>query len=892
MRTGAARSRAGVSIRVLRARPTRAIAASTAVLVTLLLVTTGVEPDAHASHGMPMVAVSPDAFAAGAPVLPRAGWTATASDAESVHEDGAAANVLDGDPATIWHSAYWTTLEPLPHWITLDLQQPTEISGLQYLPRQDGNANGRIGRFAVRVSTDGAHWQLVARGTWADDATQQTAAFELTSARYVRLTALTEAGGRGPWTSAAELNLLGVPPTDPPAARNLSRKGWTANASDYEPGTSSPYNVLDDDPATQWQTTTSGQPADFPHWITIDMQAPRRITGLSYLPPLGGGRGTIGDYQVVLSVDGWTWTDPVAAGTWADDTSRKLAVFAATTARYVRLVATSEAGDRGPYTAAAEIDVLGPLNPAVAGQWGPVISFPLVPVSTVLLPDDKVLTFSAWSPDWYTESGGGKTETAILDLNTGVVSSRLVSDTGHEMFCSGLALLPDGRLLVAGGSDDAATSIYDPATDTWATGPPLNIPRGYESAVTLSDGRVFTLGGSWSGGIGGKDAEVFTPNGTWQLKPGITAQSILTHDKDGVYRADNHGWFFAVAGGQVFHAGPSKHMHWFDTAGAGSVANAGKRADSADAMNGNAVLYDVGKILTVGGSPDYDGTPATDRAYTIDISGGPSVRPVVTRTGNLHFARGFANSVVLPDGTVFTVGGQSTPAPFSDKNARLQPELWSPETGDWTAGASMAVPRDYHSVAVLLPDGRVLTAGGGLCGPCLTNHPDAQIYTPPYLLKGDGSLRVRPKITSAPAEVVPGRLIKVKAGTDVRAFALVRVGSATHAIDTDQRRVPVPSTSDGAGPPAAAAGRPRDADPGQVPVVRPECPGHSERGGTGHGGLTTVGGVLTVLPERILGRTGRPVSVVGLGTWQLGADWGDVASPQRSTSSPPPRTPV
>ena len=178
----------------------------------------------------------PDAYAPGAPVLSRTGWTATASDAEGVHENGAAANVLDGDPATIWHSEYWTTLLPLPHWITLDLQQPTELSGLQYLPRQDGNANGRIGRFSVRLSTDGVHWQTATHGTWADDATQKSAAFAVTSARYVRLTALSEAGGRGPWTSAAELDLLGAPATDPPAMRNVSRKGWTANASDYESG--------------------------------------------------------------------------------------------------------------------------------------------------------------------------------------------------------------------------------------------------------------------------------------------------------------------------------------------------------------------------------------------------------------------------------------------------------------------------------------------------------------------------------------------------------------------------------------------------------------------------------------------------------------------------------
>ena len=67
------------------------------------------------------------------------------------------------------------------------------------------------------------------------------------------------------------------------------------------------------------------------------------------------------------------------------------------------------------------------------------------------------------------------------------------------------------------------------------------------------------------------------------------------------------------------------------------------------------------------------------------------------------------------------------------------------------------------------------------------------------LLKGDGTLRVRPRITSAPATVVPGQSVKVTASTGIGSFALVREGSATHAIDTDERRVPVPFTADGSG---------------------------------------------------------------------------------------------
>ena len=360
------------------------------------------------------------------------------------------------------------------------------------------------------------------------------------------------------------------------------------------------------------------------------------INGLHYLPRQNGGsNGTIGKYQVALSTNGTTWSAPVAAGVWADDATEKTAAFTLTSARYVRLTALTEAGNRGPWSSAAEINILQPVNPAVAGAWGPLINFPIVPVSAVLLPNNKLLTFSAYQATSF-GMNDGYTQTAILDLSTGVVSQRQVSNTGHEMFCTGLALLPDGRVLVNGGSDSGKTSIYNPATDAWTAGPAMNIPRGYEGDTTLSDGSVFTLGGSWSGGEGNKNAEVFTPNGSWRLVKNVTAASILTSaDPQGVYREDNHGWFFATSNGGVFHAGPSKQMNWFTTAGDGSTRSAGLRGDSADAMNGNAVMYDVGKILTDGGATAYQDADATRRAYTIDISKGPSSPVTVQRVGDM-----------------------------------------------------------------------------------------------------------------------------------------------------------------------------------------------------------------------------------------------------------------
>lgn len=213
-------------------------------------------------------------------------------------------------------------------------------------------------------------------------------------------------------------------------------------------------------------------------------------------------------------------------------------------------------------------------------------------------------------------------------------------------------------------------------------------------------------------------------------------------------------------------------------------------------MTGNAVAYDIGKLLTLGGSPAYQDTPATQRAYTVGISGN---QVQAARTGDMEHARAFSNSVVLPDGKVAVFGGQAYPVPFSDATSVLTPELWDPATGAFTPLATMAVPRNYHSVANLLPDGRIFSGGGGLCGDCATNHADGAIFTPPYLLNADGSPKPRPSITAGvPPRAAPGASLTVSTQGSVASFVLMRAAAATHSTDNDQRRVPVVSTAAGA----------------------------------------------------------------------------------------------
>ncbi|MEV4937793.1 galactose oxidase early set domain-containing protein [Streptomyces zaomyceticus] len=110
------------------------------------------------------------------------------------------------------------------------------------------------------------------------------------------------------------------------------------------------------------------------------------------------------------------------------------------------------------------------------------------------------------------------------------------------------------------------------------------------------------------------------------------------------------------------------------------------------------------------------------------------------------------------------------------------------------------MPRNYHRVANLLPDGRVFSGGGGLCGDCATHHADGSVFTPPYLLNADGSSKPRPAITGGvPPRAAAGTALTVTTGGPVASFVLMRAAAATHSTDNGQRRVPLTSVPAGTG---------------------------------------------------------------------------------------------
>ena len=144
-------------------------------------------------------------------VISRTGWSLLSVDSEKTSgEDGVATNAFDGDVNTFWHTQYQGSNPSHPHWIDIDLGTVQDLDGFRYLPRQDGGVNGRVGEYAFYVSMDGVTWgSPVATGTFQNTAQEQEVLFAMTQGQYVRFEALSEVNSQ-PWTSVAELNLLGI----------------------------------------------------------------------------------------------------------------------------------------------------------------------------------------------------------------------------------------------------------------------------------------------------------------------------------------------------------------------------------------------------------------------------------------------------------------------------------------------------------------------------------------------------------------------------------------------------------------------------------------------------------------------------------------------------------
>ena len=407
-------------------------------------------------------------------------------------------------------------------------------------------------------------------------------------------------------------------------------------------------------------------------------------------------------------------------------------------------------------------------------------NWPLVAVHAALTPDGRVLTFGS-------DSGGTATGFFIYDvwdpaaaLDRGHVTMQNLS--GVDIFCASTVTLPDsGDLLIAGGGEWTGTEVSDVGNkkstifsrgdDSLSVGTDMFRPRWYASAIPLMNGEIYIQGGK-----SGEDLpEVRQTDGTYRLLTSApTGQYLFFYPRN-----------FVTRDGRVFGYDVNGLMYYVTTDGTGSITPAGQLDFSLVGRPSTTVMYRPGRILQVSGR--------NAQAVTIDING-PT--PVVTPTASLSSRRSWATATVLPNGHVLVTGGSGQPNQLVGVNNSA--EIWNPDTGQWTVGASGSRARLYHSFALLLPDASVLVGGGGASDDAPLNNFYSEIYYPPYLYDSSGGFATRPVIDTAPSVLHPGQgfsMSMVEAGAD--RVTLVNTGTATHGVNIQQNFVELGFTATG-----------------------------------------------------------------------------------------------
>jgi Domain of unknown function (DUF1929) len=444
-------------------------------------------------------------------------------------------------------------------------------------------------------------------------------------------------------------------------------------------------------------------------------------------------------------------------------------------------------------SSSVNVTVRAPLGGATSlGKWSDVITMPAPSVHLAVLPSGKVIF---WEYDEKTPSSF-RSRTYVWDaVNNGGFTQ--INNAQTALFCSGHSLLADGRLFAVGGTTitlpngvllgSRTSSFFDTNSQVWSPGPNMNLSRFYPSSLVLGNGDVLALAGTNDT----DGASVLTPE-VWQANSGLSTTDPLRfrHLTNAGFYQDYYPMAYQGANGKVFNLGPQKTMGWLDPNGSGSWQSTGDRSDPAIGSRtyGNGVMYDNGKVVLIGGAD-----PPTATALKIDINGST---PSTTQVGSMAFARRQHNATVLPDGTVLVTGGTSS-AGFNDPtNAVFAAELWNPATGQFKTLSSAKVPRVYHSIAALLPDGRVLSSGGSGSGAPV--YANGEIFSPPYLFNNDGTPAARTSITNAPGSIGYGSSFSVTTDSeDVGRFSLIRLSSVTHSTNFDQRFINMPFNRNG-----------------------------------------------------------------------------------------------
>jgi hypothetical protein len=439
-----------------------------------------------------------------------------------------------------------------------------------------------------------------------------------------------------------------------------------------------------------------------------------------------------------------------------------------------------------------------------AGSWASGKDTSTIAIHATMMPNGKIFYFAG--SGYHSSRQGGPFEARVLDPSTGSESSVPMSE---DLFCAGQAPLPNGNVLVAGG-----TLRYDIATDScngkwqglksayefnWSSQTLTKIAsmkqgRWYPTCVTMPDGNVMVTAGYDEYGDHNRLVEIYNSSSkSWtveQAPSGGSTYTVGASSKDICSGAGSPSYSGAAPNLFLYprmHLMPSSNIVvagmlddirlWNRSTGSWSLLGTStpsyRHYGTTILLPLNNNTSEKGKILIIGGSPT-SADPATTSCRILDFnSGNPQVRSV----GSLQYGRKYMAPVILADGNVVVFGG----AGQGTSNPRKVPEMFNTSTETWTSLATANVARVYHQVSMLLPDGRVWTAGS------TSSRSNWELRT--EFFRPSYYFATRPTISGAPTVGDYGESITIptaNASSIIRA-TLVKLPDTTHHYDANMR---------------------------------------------------------------------------------------------------------
>lgn len=510
------------------------------------------------------------------------------------------------------------------------------------------------------------------------------------------------------------------------------------------------------------------------------------------------------------STGGWQyWTTlrtlPAAAG-WTQVSAPVPAIPAGTTRLSFGMAAVGDGtvmATGWALTAAGGTTTPPPSTPppstdprATTGEWQIAsVTLPNRGIHQTLLRDGRVLVIAGSGNDEGNFRAGQFT-THVWNPTTGAM---VQVPTPEDMFCAGHVTLPDGRVLIQGGTKEwwtptsgfkglRSSYIFDPATDRFTRTNDANEGRWYPTLTKLENGNVWMGGGltDQANQHGAHTTDMFnTATNSWLP----TAQVPQTWTYWGEYPH-----MFLLGDGRLFYTGA--HTFGDQRPGSGSSLYNWRTAQVADVPGlrekdlrdhaGSVLLPPAQnqRFMIAGGGYIDQGAAPTNSVDLINMNdANPTWRPGQALPGP---GRQYVNLTNMFDRTVLASNGAT-----GNRTGNISAaSIFNPATNAWTTIPADPVGRNYHSMNLLLPDGRVMILGSNPIDGSVEMR--VSIYSPPYLFRG-----TRPTVTSAPANATYGRAINLGVTGNVASASLTSPMSSTHQMDTNSRLVDLPITGTG-----------------------------------------------------------------------------------------------